>query len=226
MHRFVFATLNAGKVREVSTILDGLAIRVLGPRDVGIDALPPEDGATFLDNAVIKAAHVWRRTGLAAVGDDAGLEVAALGGAPGIHSARFAGDEQDDAANIRKLLAALRSTTDRRARFVCWAVCLLGPEWPVDRIRHAMPGVAVVDGHPQAPSGCALLVATGEVAGRIVDTPAGTDGFGYDPVFRPTGWRQTLAEATPQAKDSVSHRGAAARALLVTLEERGLIGGH
>jgi XTP/dITP diphosphohydrolase len=218
MHRFVFATFNAGKVREVAAILDGLPIRVLGPRDVGVDAMPPEDGGTFLDNAVIKAAHAWRHAGLPAMGDDSGLEVAALDGAPGIRSARFAGDGQDDAANIAKLLAALRGVPDRRARFVCWAACVLGPEWPVAAIRDAVPGVEVVAGHPRAPAGCRLLVATGEVAGRIIDTPAGTDGFGYDPVFFLDDLGRTFAQLGRDQKNALSHRGRAFRALRAAIE--------
>ena len=126
----------AGKVREVSALLEGLAIQVVGPRDVEVEALPPEDGATFLDNAVIKAAAVWSRAGLPSMGDDSGLEVAALDGAPGIRSARFAGEGQDDAANISKLLSALQGKADRRARFVCWAACVLGrPRRPAGRTR-------------------------------------------------------------------------------------------
>lgn len=218
MHRFVFATFNAGKVREVAAILDGLPIRVLGPRDVGIESMPPEDGGTFLDNAVIKAAHVWRHAGVPAMGDDSGLEVAALDGAPGIRSARFAGDGQDDAANIAKLVAALRGVPDRRARFVCWAACVLGPEWPVAAVRGAVPGVAVVQGHPRAPEGCPLLVATGEVAGRIVDTPAGNDGFGYDPVFFLDDLGRTFAQLDRDEKNALSHRGRAFGALRVAIE--------
>jgi len=213
MHRFVFATMNAGKVREVAGILDGLAIEVVSPRDVGVAALPPEDGQSFLDNAVIKAAHLWDHAGLPSMGDDSGLEVAALGGAPGIRSARFAGDGHDDAANIAKLLEVLRGEPDRRARFVCWAACVLGSEWPVDAVRGAVPGVEVVAGHPRAPAGCRLLVATGEVGGRIIDTPTGTDGFGYDPVFYVDALGRTFAQLDRDEKNALSHRGRAFRAL-------------
>ncbi len=219
MRRFVFATLNPGKVREVAGIFDGLPIDLIGPQAIGIDVLPPEDGATFLDNAVIKAAHVWFHDGgLPTLADDSGLEVVALDGAPGIHSARFAGAAHSDAANIAKLIAALRGVADRRARFVCHAVCLLGPKWPVEAIRGTLPGVAVIDWHPRAPAGCRLLTATGEVAGRIVDTPAGSDGFGYDPVFFLDELGRTFAQLSQRDKNVLSHRGLAFRALRGAIE--------
>lgn len=219
MRRFVFATFNPGKVREVAGILAGLSIDLVGPREVGVDRLPPEDGRDFVDNAVIKAAHVWTRGGgLPVLADDSGLEVAALGGAPGVHSARFAGDAQDDAANISKLLSLLRGVPDRRARFVCHAACLLGPEWPVEAVEGGPFAVAVVGDHPRTPAGSRLLVATGEVAGRIIDVPVGDDGFGYDPVFFLDDLGCTFAQLGRDDKNARSHRGRAFRVLREAIE--------
>jgi XTP/dITP diphosphohydrolase len=219
MRRFVFATFNPGKVREVASILAGLPIDLVGPREVGVDRLPPEDGRDFVDNAVIKAVCVWGSAGgLPVLADDSGLEVAALDGAPGVHSARFAGDAQDDAANISKLLDVLRGVPDRRARFVCHAACLLGPEWPVEALRDGPPGVAVLGDHPRTPDGSRLLVATGEVAGRIIDVPAGDDGFGYDPIFFLDDLGCTFAQLERDHKNALSHRGRAFRLLRAAIE--------
>lgn len=218
MPRFVFATFNPGKLREVAGILDGLPVQVVGPRDVGLLTVPREDGDTFLDNAVIKAVYAWTRTGLPALADDSGLVVEALDGAPGVHSARFAGEAQDDAANIDKLVDALRGVADRRARFVCCAVCILGPEWATGRIPETSGEVRLIAGHPGVPEGCHLLAAHGEVAGRIIDQPMGTDGFGYDPVFFLDELGRTFAQLGRDEKNGLSHRGRAFRALRQALE--------
>jgi XTP/dITP diphosphohydrolase len=215
MHRFVFATFNRGKVREVAGILSGLDIEVLSPTDLGVTALAEETGETFLDNAVLKAAGVFVATGLSTFADDSGLEVAALDGAPGVNSARYAGGEgHDDAANIVKLLSALRGVPDRRARFVCTVACLLRPEDLPRGLPDPLPGaVRLVSGHPSTPAGAVLLTAQGEVAGRIIDTPRGTDGFGYDPIFWRDDLERTFAELTAAEKNGFSHRGHAFRAL-------------
>lgn len=202
--RIVLASRNAGKAREFERLFHGrFQVHAL-PAEV---VLPEETGETFRDNALLKAEAAFAALGCrtAVLADDSGLEVRALGGRPGVQSARYAGEHATDHDNVSKLLRELRGVEDRRASFVCW-LCLLLPE----------EGAA-------AP---VRVEARGEAEGAIEQTARGGDGFGYDPVFRPTGWRQTLAEATPQAKDSLSHRGAAARVLLATLEERGLIGGH
>ena len=190
----MLATGNAGKVREFNRLLAGVfEVRPL-PAGVG---LPPETGDTFATNARLKAKSVFDALGggHAVLADDSGLEVAALGGRPGIFSARFAGEEASDADNVAELLWELSMASDRSARFVC-ALCLIVP-----------------------PS--RMIEVGGVTNGSITLVPRGDDGFGYDPVFRPEGWELTLAEASPEDKDSVSHRGAAARALLDRLARQG-----
>ena len=215
MRRFVFATFNRGKVREVAGILHDLDLEILSPAALGIATLPEETGDSFLDNAVLKAAGVFLATGLPTFADDSGLEVAALRGAPGVHSARYAGgDGHDDVANIRKLLAALRGVEDRRARFVCNVACLLPPSDLPRDLPARLPGcVRLLRDHPHAPPGVALLAAEGEVSGRIIDTPRGHEGFGYDPVFWRDDVQKTFAELTAAEKNGFSHRGNAFRAL-------------
>ena len=214
MRRLVFATFNAGKVREVAGILDGLPIKVLGPAEVGVHCLADETGETFLDNAVLQAAGVFAATGLPTFADDSGLEVVALGGAPGVHSARYAGgDGHDDGANIGKLLRALHGVEDRSARFVCHVACLLRSVDLPDGVLLNAGGVRLIEGHPLAPPGTLLLAAEGEVSGRIIDQPRGHDGFGYDPVFFRDDVGRTFAQLTPDQKNGFSHRGQAFRVL-------------
>lgn len=167
--------------------------------------LPAETGRTFAANARLKAEAVFAALGgkTAVMADDSGLEVAALGGRPGILSARFAGEDAGDDANVARLLDELSGRDDREARFVC-SLCLVLPE-------------------ERAPGGTGRLVEVdGFSTGTITRAPRGRDGFGYDPVFEPAGWSVTLAEASPEAKDQVSHRGAAARALLARLRGIGV----
>lgn len=192
----VLATANAGKAREFGRLL-GSALSVESmPSWVH---LPEETGETFAENARLKARSVFvTLKGRAAVlADDSGLEVAALGGRPGVVSARFAGEGASDRANVGRLLAELAGCPKRDARFVC-CLCLV-----------------LLDG--------STLEVEGTCPGTITETPRGNDGFGYDPVFFPEGWMLTLAEAGPEDKDRVSHRGAAARALLSALEKKGLL---
>jgi len=217
--RMVFATFNAGKVREVSAVLAPLPVEVVGPREVGVDELPEETGETFLDNAVLKAADVFTRTGMPSFADDSGLEVPALRGAPGVHSARYAGPGHDDAANIAKLLAAVKGVEDRRARFVCTVACVFGsgqiPSW-TRAIREGT--VMQVLGHPLCGPGVAIVAAAGEVWGEIIDAPRGSNGFGYDPVFWRADLGRTFAELSGDEKNALSHRGAAFRKLGAWLE--------
>jgi XTP/dITP diphosphohydrolase len=212
----VLATANAGKVREFNRLLGG-AIDVR-PLPQGF-ALPPETGDTFAANARIKAKAVFEALGRAqaVLADDSGLEVAALGGRPGIYSARFAGDAARDADNVAKLLCELLAEADRSARFVC-ALCLIVPDTRTGDLVDAPPRRGTDVRREAAPR---IFEVEGITNGSITHAPRGTDGFGYDPIFQPDGWGLTLAEATPHDKDSVSHRGAAARALLARLEEQG-----
>ncbi|GAB3730904.1 RdgB/HAM1 family non-canonical purine NTP pyrophosphatase [Luteimonas pelagia] len=184
--RLVLASGNAGKLAELRALLDGSGIEVVPQGDLGIGDIE-ETGLSFVENALLKARHAARESGLPALADDSGLCVDALGGAPGLYSARYAGAHGDAAANIDKLLAALSDVPEagRGARFVC-ALALL---------RH--PG----DPHP--------LIAEGCWEGRILRAPRGDGGFGYDPVFLDPASRRSAAELAPEAKHRASHRGQA-----------------
>jgi XTP/dITP diphosphohydrolase len=197
----VLATRNAAKLRELARIL-GQADSGAQVRLAGLDSFPgapdvPETGATFEANALLKARAIARHTGLPAVADDSGLCVDALGGMPGVLSARWAGKHGDDRANLELVLAQVADVPDSRlgARFVCAAAL-------------ALPGADGAGG--AAPR---EWVVTGQVEGRLIRAPRGTGGFGYDPIFLPDGFGQTTAEMTPEAKDAISHRGRAFRAL-------------
>ena len=193
------ATRNRGKVREIAAILEGLPIRLLALDDFpGVEAAV-EDGLTFEDNATKKALHVWRKTGLTSLADDSRLEVDALGGRPGIFSARFAGDGASHAANNRKLLGLLGGVPpgERTARFVCVAALVtLGGELTLDR---------------------------GTLEGVIGSAPRGQGGFGYDPVFCVPGYAKTVAELDEAVKNAISHRAKAFAEVRRRLE--GLLGG-
>jgi XTP/dITP diphosphohydrolase len=194
----VLATRNVAKLRELARILGaedhGTQIRL-----VGLDEYPgapdvPETGATFEENALLKARAIADYTGLPAVADDSGLCVDALSGMPGVLSARWAGGHGDDKANLDLVLAQVADVPDARlgARFVCAAALVV-------------PAAEVV------PAG--EWVVTGRVEGRLIRAPRGSGGFGYDPIFLPDGFDQTTAEMTAEAKDAISHRGRAFRAL-------------
>jgi XTP/dITP diphosphohydrolase len=189
--RVVLASGNAGKLREFSELLAATGFVLSRQSDFGI-APPPETGATFLDNALIKARNAARITGLAAIADDSGIEVDALGGAPGVHSARYAGEGATDEANLAKLLAALEGTPpgQRTARYRCVIVYVNSGDDP----------------HP--------LVGIGTWEGRIIDARRGDNGFGYDPSFVPAGDSRTAAEIPREEKNQQSHRGQALRAFL------------
>jgi XTP/dITP diphosphohydrolase len=195
---WVLATGNRGKVAELSALLAeaGLDLRVTAQSELKISAAP-ETGATFVENALLKARHAARITGLPAIADDSGLVVPALGGAPGVRSARFASEQADDRANIARLLAALDAPSlDRTARFHCVLVALEHPEDP------------------------APLIAAGAWAGQIARAPTGDGGFGYDPVFFDPTLGRTAAELDAASKNRVSHRGAALRRLIELLKNR------
>jgi XTP/dITP diphosphohydrolase len=192
----VLATRNAAKLRELARILgsenpDGAQIKL-----AGLDEFPgapdvPETGATFEENALLKARAIATFCGLPTVADDSGLCVDALSGMPGVLSARWAGRHGDDRANLELVLAQVSGVPDARlgAQFACAAALVV-------------PG-----------SGVREWVVTRQVEGRLIRTPRGSGGFGYDPIFLPDGFDQTTAEMTAEAKDAISHRGRAFRAL-------------
>ena len=186
----VVATGNPHKLDEIRAILAGFHLDLVSMREFGVPE-PVEDGDTFEANALIKARACARATGLPAIADDSGLEVDALGGAPGVYSARYAGEGAGDAANNAKLVDALAGVPaeDRTARFVCAAA------------------VVTPDGHE--------VVVRGTMEGHIVDRPRGDHGFGYDPHFvsDAAGDGRTNAQLAPPEKDAISHRGEAFRAL-------------
>lgn len=193
MARLAIATHNDHKVGEILAILashlPGLAREdIASAKDLGAPS-PVEDGVTFAENALIKARALASTSGLPAIADDSGIAVDVMGGAPGIFSARWAGKNASDAANLQLLLEQLSDVKDphRAARFVCAAVLVL-------------------------PDGTEI-VEIGEMPGRLAAEPAGEGGFGYDPIFIPEGHDVTSAELSPEDKNAISHRGAAFRAL-------------
>jgi XTP/dITP diphosphohydrolase len=200
--RLLLASGNPGKLRELRAILHGLPVQLVGLADVGAGEPPEvaETGATFLENALEKARAYATWSGLAAVADDSGLEVDALGGAPGVRSARYSGEGAGDRANLDKLLAELAGVPPERrtARFRCAAV--------------------LVDRAWRPPAGWVEWHAEGAWEGRLLEAPRGTGGFGYDPVFVPEGWDRTSAEVDQATKDAASHRGRAFRALRPAIE--------
>ena len=211
MRRVVLATKNPGKLREVAAILEGTGVELVGMD--GLPDPPEETGDTFLENALAKGAFAAVTSGLWAIADDSGLVVEAIGGRPGVHSARYAGPGHDH--HIQKLLWEMALVKDRRARFVCTAV-LVGPRAELPHL--SLPNLTRVEEHPALPPGMAAVVATGEVWGLITEAPSGTGGFGYDPVFYHEGERATFAEIPESRKNELSHRGQAFRALRAFLE--------
>ncbi|MEU6539403.1 RdgB/HAM1 family non-canonical purine NTP pyrophosphatase [Streptomyces sp. NPDC047000] len=197
MTRLILATRNAGKITELRSILADAGL----PHElVGAEAYPDipdvkETGVTFAENALLKAHALAQATGVPAVADDSGLCVDVLHGAPGIFSARWAGKHGDDRANLELLLAQLSDIADghRRAHFACAAA------------------LALPDGRER--------VVEGRLEGTLRHTPAGTNGFGYDPILQPDGERRTCAELTPAEKNTISHRGKAFRALVPVVRE-------
>lgn len=182
----VLATHNAHKVAELQAILAGLPIVLRSGSELAVPDVE-ETGETFADNALLKARACVAATGAPSIADDSGLVVDALGGAPGVRSARYAGRHGDDAANLALLIERMAAHARRSARFVCAAALVL-PD-----------GTEVVE--------------EGVMEGSIVDEPRGTGGFGYDPAFVATGQTRTNAELSPDEKHAISHRGAAFRAL-------------
>ena len=193
--RLLLATHNEHKRRELARLLHGHEVELL-PDDV---ALPPEDGETFAENALGKARAAARATGRICIADDSGIEAAALGGAPGVRSARYAGEDASDEENLAKLLR--EAPADSALEYVC-ALVYVDPRTGVERVFEA------------------------RCSGRLAADPKGTGGFGYDPAFLPddgpparAGIAMTMAELSDEQKDAISHRGRAARALLAWLKE-------
>ena len=200
MKTLVLASGNTGKLVELRAMLADLPLTIVPQRELGVDDVP-ETGTTFVENALIKARHASQITGLPALADDSGLIVDALGGAPGLYSARYAGSPTDDAANNAKLLQALDGLPDARRGARFYAVIVL--------LRHA--------DDPQP------LIAEGRWEGRILDAPRGNNGFGYNPVFFDPACGLTAAEMEPTQKNRISHRALALQALRGRLQAAGLL---
>lgn len=186
MQRVVVASSNAGKLAELRQLLAGSAIELVAQRDLGVDDAD-ETGATFIENAILKARHASRLSGLPALADDSGLCVDALGGAPGLYSARFAGEHGNAAANNAKLVDVLRDVADDRrgAFFICVLAWLRADDDP------------------------APLIAEGRWHGRILRAPRGSNGHGYDPLFLDPASGLSAAELESADKNRISHRGLA-----------------
>lgn len=189
--RVVLATGNAGKLQELSALLAPLGLTLLRQTELGVDPVE-ETGESFEANALLKARHAARVTGLPAIADDSGIEVDALGGRPGVRSARYAGEHASDADNLHLLLRELAGVPEaqRGARYRCVIVMVRRADDP------------------------APMIAQGAWEGMIAQVPRGTGGFGYDPAFIPAGEVRTAAEMPAEAKNAVSHRARALQALL------------
>jgi XTP/dITP diphosphohydrolase len=199
MQPVVLASSNVGKLREMGALLRPLGFELITQSSLGIHS-PPETGTTFIENALIKARHAARKAKLPAISDDSGIEVDALGGRPGVYSARFAGENASDHENLQKLLAELHGVHAefRQARYHCVIVF-------------------VRDANDRDP-----VVAHGKWEGLVTLEPRGAEGFGYDPIFLPAGLHSTAAQLAPEQKNQISHRAQALLALVAELREKGL----
>lgn len=194
MQKVVLATGNAGKVRELASLLADFGLDVVAQTELGVESAE-ETGLTFIENAILKARHAAQITGLPAIADDSGLAVDVLGGAPGIYSARYSGEDATDQQNLEKLLETLKDVPDdkRQAQFHCVLVYMRHAEDPTP------------------------LVCHGRWPGVIARQPAGAGGFGYDPIFFVPSEGKTAAELTREEKIAISHRGQALKLLLEAL---------
>jgi XTP/dITP diphosphohydrolase len=200
-HSLVVATNNRGKLGELRHLLEGLPVEVLSLEDVSKKPINVvEDGETFEENAIKKAREVASATMMLTLADDSGLEVEVLGGAPGVRSARFAGERATDAENNAALLAALDTADAHTGEFEARFRCVLALVDPLVR-----------DGEP--------LVVEGTCSGKITRTPRGSGGFGYDPLFLVEGTDKTMAELTEDEKNRISHRAKATQSLRLALEK-------
>ena len=190
--KFVLATHNPGKLAEMGAILSRLGIEVVSPRDLGLNVEVEETGTTFAENALLKAKAVCAAAKLPAIADDSGLCVDALNGGPGVYSARYGGEELDDAGRCRLLLENLRGQTTRAAHFACAVACVF-------------------------PDGD-TLTAEGRCDGAIAFAPIGAGGFGYDPLFLVPEKGKTFAQLPAEEKSAISHRGRALEEFVKKLE--------
>ena len=190
--KFVLATHNPGKLKEMADILSSLGVEVVSPSDLGVDVEVEETGATFAENAMLKARAICEASGLPAIADDSGLCVDALNGGPGVYSARYGGEGLDDAGRTRLLLENMRGQTTRAAHFACAIACVF-------------------------PNG-KTLTAEGRCDGAVAFAPMGTGGFGYDPVFLVPEKGKTFSQLTEAEKNEISHRGKALRDFAGKLE--------
>ena len=199
MKPVVLASSNVGKLGEMCALLEPLGFEVVTQSSLGIYS-PPETGTTFIENASIKARHTARAAQLPAISDDSGIEVDALGGGPGVYSARFAGERASDHDNLQKLLSELHGVHAefRQARYHCVIVFVRDADDPEPVIAH------------------------GKWEGQITLEPRGSGGFGYDPIFLPAGLHSTAAQLPPEQKNQISHRAQALLALVAELREKGL----
>lgn len=195
MQKVVLATGNPGKVNELADLLRDFGMDIVAQTSLGVESAE-ETGLTFIENAILKARHASQQTGLPAIADDSGISVDALGGAPGIYSARYAGEEATDEQNLHKLLDAMKSVPDgeRQAQFNCVLVYLRHAEDPTPLVFH------------------------GRWHGIITHEPSGQGGFGYDPIFYVPELNCTSAELTKSEKQAISHRGKALAMLLGALK--------
>lgn len=196
MKKVVIASNNPGKLREIARILEPLGLEAQPQGHFGVPECP-EPHVTFIENCIAKARHASAHTGLPALADDSGICVDALNGAPGVYSARYAGEPKSDERNNRKLIEALQGQANRKAHYYCVMVY----------VRYA--------DDPQP------LIAEGRWHGEIIDTPRGDGGFGYDPYFLVPEYGKTGAELDMDTKNSLSHRGQALRELARKLQELG-----
>jgi len=195
MNRIVLASGNAGKLREFAELLAPEGFEIVPQGTLGVsDAEEPH--FTFVENALAKARHAAAHTGLPALADDSGICVSALGGEPGVHSARYAGEPKSDDRNNAKLVAALAGHPDRRAHYYCVIVLVRRADDPEP------------------------LIAEGRWHGEVIAAPRGAGGFGYDPYFLIPALARTVAELDPSTKNAASHRGTALRRLLALVKER------
>lgn len=199
MSKLVIASGNAGKLREIARILAPLDIQAVPQSEFNVPDCP-EPHVTFVENCLAKARHASLHSGLPALADDSGICVEALGGAPGVFSARYAGEPKSDQRNNEKLIAALQGMANRRAHYTC---------------------VMVFVRHPDDPE---PVIAEGRWFGEIIDTPRGQNGFGYDPYFLVPEYGKTGAELDEDTKNAISHRGQALRDLVDKLKRLNRIG--